>query len=77
MIDEFGDCAGMPDTHRGWSVSCDLPLWPLTWGRRWIATSPDSTWDEDGWVHLGGIVKAATREELIAAIDVWILENGQ
>ena len=63
MIDEFGDCAGMPDTYRGWKVSGDHL--PLPWrGAEWRASGPD-------------YIQAATREELIAAIDAWILENGQ
>ena len=73
MIDEFGDCAGMPDTYRGWKIN------PFPWDY-WTSYSPDYfEWrdDKNGWVHNGNILQAATREELIAAIDAWILENGQ
>ena len=79
MLDEFGDCAGMPDTYRGWSISYashPLPGHPSDW----IGISPDYIleWeDESGWTSSGKALNAATREELIAKIDAWILGNGQ
>ena len=79
MLDEFGDCAGMPDTYRGWSISYvsdPLPGHPGDW----IAISPDYflEWnDECGWITTGKALNATTREDLIAAIDAWILENRQ
>ena len=75
MINEFGDCAGMPDTYRGWSIS--YVSHPLP-GRRgdWLAVNPDyNGWEEHGWDIRDNSAEAATREELIAAIDAWILEN--
>ena len=63
MIDEFGDCAGLPVTYRGFST-CHDPLLNPERGGEWRAIGPT-------------YIQAATREELIAAIDAWILENGQ
>ena len=80
MTDEFGDCAGMPDTYRGWKVGYDGQNLRQG-GRCWLATSPDygPLWEdnEKRWASTGEALEAATREELIAAIDAWILKNGQ
>ena len=79
MIDEFGDCAGMPDTYRGWKVSYVSSVLPRQEGD-WIGISSDYLleWDDEtGFTASGKALNAATREELIAAIDAWILENGQ
>ena len=79
MIDEFGDCAGMPDTYRGWKVSYEPPPCAPGW-KCWVATSPKyeaSCRNSTAWIAAGPAVQAAIREELIAKIDAWILENGQ
>ena len=80
MIDEFGDCAGMPDTYRGWTISYEQA--PAPWrSTYWQATGPNYSASRNGAgvgrLTLAEYVLAATREELIAAIDAWILENGQ
>ena len=80
MIDEFGDCAGMPDTYRGWAISYEHT--PIPWcSTYWLATGPNyGAPREDmgnGWIDISEYALAATREELIAKIDAWILDNGQ
>lgn len=61
-------------THRGWRISADMPPIPCR-DFDWSATHPDydASWEgeEDGWVGSGGLVHAATYEELLAAIDQW------
>ena len=69
----------MNNTYRGWSISYASRPSP---GRRgdWIGISSDYflEWeDENGLVASGKDLNATTREELITAIDAWILENGQ
>ena len=80
MIDEFGDCAGTPDTYRGWKVSYEHT--PVPWrSTYWQATGPNYGASRegmgDGWIDISEFELAATHEELIAKIDAWILENGQ
>lgn len=59
-------------TYKGWQITFDMPPIP---DRRfdWSATGPnyDADWkgEEDGWVATGGIVHAATYEELLVAIE--------
>ena len=73
MIDEFGDCAGMPDTYRGLWISYKPPFAPaIPRCGDWVAISPDFC---GGAAPSGAALNAATREELIAKIDAWILEN--
>lgn len=60
------------DTYRGWTISHAPPPIPMR-NLDWAATHPDydASWEgeEDGWVDNGLAVHAATRDELIEAID--------
>ena len=80
MTDEFGDCAGMPDAYRGWKVSyacCPTLDQPGSWQGISPGHGTLGQVKTNDWFCIGNILEAATREELIAAIDAWILENGQ
>lgn len=60
--------------YRGWQIGFDMPPIPSR-DFDWSATSPnyDASYEgeEDGWIASGGIVHAATYEELLAEIDAW------
>jgi hypothetical protein len=64
-----------PDTYKGWTISYDPPPIPIR-DFDWRASGPnyDASYEgeEDGWVDNGEKVNAATREKLIAEIDLYI-----
>lgn len=70
-----GQAAAAPpaDTHRGWKIY--QGRWPEP---AWLATSPnyDAWIDSDDWVDNGEKATGATREELLAEIDIWFEENA-
>jgi len=67
------------DTYRGWNISFDFPPIPVR-DFDWSATHPDydpaPQYADDGPSD-HRVVHAASRETLIAEIDLWIEENEQ
>lgn len=63
--------------YKGWEISHNPPPIPVR-SFDWVAMHRDyEAWTEDGrWVTNGLCLHAANREELTAAIDDWIEDNG-
>ena len=73
----IGSSLHRADTHRGWTISFDYPPIPCR-DFDWSATHPDydCDCDEGGFFATSGaIVHGATREAVIAEIDLWHEEN--